>query len=75
MMTTKTILFTAIAAMALTACGRNNFDINDYAVRTRPQTQSPIADAPNGKLPNGGPAIGGSVAIPVIINDGGSIFE
>jgi hypothetical protein len=58
-------------------------DLSEIAVRNGPQTQSPIADAPFGKLPEAGVAIGGSVAIPVIIDDsgvtaapaGGSIFE
>ncbi|MFT5064818.1 MAG: hypothetical protein ACJAXK_000455 [Yoonia sp.] len=75
MMKTTTILFGAIAAMTLTACGNNSFDINDFDVRGGPQTQSPIADAPGGKLPAGDATIG---ATAVIIDDSmtaTSIFE
>ena len=80
-MTKMTILGAAIAAMTLTACGQNNVDPLNAVVRNGPQTQSPIADAPNGKLPTGGANAGGSAATPVIIDDsapaaaGGSIFE
>lgn len=43
-MDAKTIRFTAIAGMTPTACGRNDFDINNAVVRNRPQTQLPTAN-------------------------------
>ncbi len=75
----KTTIFAAVAAMTLTACGTNDFDINDAVVRQGPQTQSPIADAPGGKLPEGGASA--STSTTVVIDDSGtaassgSIFE
>lgn len=65
-MTKITFIGAAIAAIALTACGQNEIDPRDAVVRNGPQIQSPIADAPFGKLPDGGPAVGSPNGVPVV---------
>jgi hypothetical protein len=74
-MKSMTLMFAA-AAVTLSACSQGELDISQADVRNGPQTVSPWADAPNGKLPDS------TAATPVIIDDSatrtqssGSIFE
>ena len=75
----KSVLFAAAAAVALSACARNEIDPANVIIRNGPQTQSPWADAPNGKLPEAGATVSAAAPTPVIIDDSasstGSIFE
>ena len=64
-MNTKSIVFAAIAAMTLSACVDRGIDPVSAEVRNGPQTQSPSANAPRGKLPTD---TGDATAV-IIIND------
>lgn len=77
-MKTQTFLI-AGAIAALSACTGGQSDSTLSGVRGGPQSQSPIANSPGGKFPEGGATT--SATPVVIINDGaatasgGSIFE